>query len=141
MAMPGAKHLMVGIREIDAGTEGLCYVMGRLFDPMVECRRAHGGCDRRDCTRIAAIARYLNRNFARQEQLMETAGYPMGDHHRREHWKLLDQLSHMQASEVCADRDRKVVSEVVARWTTEHIPQCDQMLGNWAVTRRVLDPA
>lgn len=141
MAIPGAQHLAVGIREIDAGTEGLCYLMSRLFDPLVECRRAQGACDRRQCTRIAAIAKFLNRNFARQERLMDEAGYPHGDHHRREHWKLLDQLSRMHGGNVCGERDRGVISEVVGRWTAEHVSECDQALGNWAVTRRVIEPA
>lgn len=140
MPFPGVHHLSVGVREIDAGTEGLCYLMARLFDPLVECRRAHGTCDRTQCTRIAAIIKFAGRNFAGQERLMDAAAYPHGDHHRREHWRLLDQLARMRAANVCADRDRAVVSEVVSRWTSEHVDECDRRLGNWAVTRRVAEP-
>ncbi|CAA7621294.1 conserved hypothetical protein [Magnetospirillum sp. LM-5] len=141
MPIPGHKSLTVGVREIDAGTEGLCYLMNRLFEPMVECRRAGGVCDRTQCTRISALLRYVDRNFLAQEALMEQADYPYEDHHRREHWRLVHQLRRMREGNVCADRDRTVVSEVVGRWMMEHVGECDRRLGNWAVTRRVLDPS
>jgi hemerythrin-like metal-binding protein len=138
--MPGCKNLSVGVREIDAATEGLCYLMGRLFEPLVECRRAAGYCDRTQCTRIDALLRYVDRNFQAQEHLMERVDYPHEDHHKREHWRLLHQLRRMRDANVCADRDRAVVSEVVGRWMVEHAGECDRRLGSWAVTRRVLDP-
>lgn len=130
--------MSTGVREIDRGTESLCYVMGRLFDPGVECRRHHEGhCDRTQCSRITALMRFMDRNFAHQEAMMEQAFYPHGDHHKREHWRMIEQLRHMRAANVCAERDRAVLSEVVARWMHEHVPECDRRLGNWALTRRV----
>ncbi|MCA1907852.1 MAG: hypothetical protein LDL39_05780 [Magnetospirillum sp.] len=132
--------LSTGVRDIDRGTEGLCYVMGRLFEPGVECRRVDGHCDRTQCTRITALLKFMDRNFTHQENLMDEAAYPHLDHHRREHWRILEQLRHMRDANVCADRDRAVVREVVARWMGSHVPQCDRALGSWALTRRVRDP-
>jgi hemerythrin-like metal-binding protein len=141
MPIAGHTSLSTGVREIDRGTEGLCYVMGRLFEPLVECRRQHGRCDRTECTRLTALLKYMGRNFALQEQLMVEAGYPHEDHHRRDHWRIIEQLRHMRAANVCADADRVVVSEVVERWILEHSHECDRRLGNWALTRRVRDPS
>ena len=141
MPMACAGNLSTGVRDIDRGTEGLCYLMGRLFEPGVECRRHDNGhCDRSSCTRITALLRFMDRNFAHQENLMDEADYPHQDHHRREHWRIIAQLRHMRDANVCADRDRAVVREVVARWINEHVPECDRRLGNWALTRRVRDP-
>lgn len=134
------SELSTGVRDIDRGTEGLCYLMGRLFEPGVECRRVDGQCDRTQCTRITALMKYMDRNFTHQENLMDEADYPHQDHHRREHWRILEQLRHMRDANVCADRDRAVVREVVARWMGSHVPHCDRRLGSWALTRRVRDP-
>lgn len=132
--------LSTGVRDIDRGTEGLCYLMGRLFEPGVECRRVDGHCDRTQCTRISALMKFMDRNFTHQENLMVEAQYPHQDHHRREHWRILEQLRHMRDANVCADRDRAVVREVVAHWMGSHVPHCDRTLGSWALTRRVRDP-
>lgn len=141
MPMASPQSLSTGVRDIDRGTEGLCYVMGRLFEPGVECRRQlNGHCDRTECTRLAALTKFLDHTFRQQENLMVEAAYPHEDHHRREHWRIIEQLRHMRDANVCADVDRQVVREVVAQWVSEHIPECDRRLGNWALTRRVRDP-
>lgn len=120
-----------GEREIDADTEGLRWLLGRLFEPMVECRRQFGHCDRTRCTRLSALKTYVSRNFSRQERLMAGIAYPHADHHGREHWKLVDLLSHMHDSNVCADRDRNVVKAVVGRWLDHHSRECDSRLAHW----------
>lgn len=141
MPMVSPTALITGVRDIDRGTEGLCYVMGRLFEPGVECRRHdNGACDRSQCTRITALLKYLDRNFSHQENLMSEAAYPHEDHHRREHWHIIERLRHMRDAKVCADRDRAVVAEVVDRWMRDHVPECDRRLGNWTLTRRVRLP-
>ncbi|CAA7612069.1 hypothetical protein [Magnetospirillum sp. UT-4] len=138
--MAGLQDVKTGVREIDAGTEGLRYLLQRIFEPMVECRRAAGGCDRTRCSRIQAIITYLGHNFDRQERLMDAGGYPHEDHHRRDHWRLIERLRHMYGANVCADEDATVVREVINRWAADHVPECDRRLGRWAVTRRVVEP-
>lgn len=140
MADLGSTELSTGVREIDADTEGLCFLMSRIFDPLVECRRQHGECDRTQCTRIAAIATFLGRSFLRQEALMGQADYPLADDHLADHHALLAQLSAMREAGVCADRDRQVVREAVNRWLGRHNRVCDRPLANWAVTRRLISP-
>lgn len=133
--------LSTGVREIDADTEGLSFLMARIFDPLVECRRRNGcECDHTQCTRIGAILKYVNRGFLRQEDLMTQADYPLAVEHRTEHDALADQLVAMQNAGICADRDRNVVRESVARWQQRHHRGFDRVLANWAVTRRVLSP-
>ncbi|HTH16588.1 MAG TPA: hypothetical protein VL974_08045 [Magnetospirillum sp.] len=141
MSEMGPSGLTTGVREIDADTEGLCFLMSRLFDPLVECRRRYGECDHRQCTRIGAIAKYLDRSFRRQDDLMMSAGYPMADEHQAEHEALVEQLAAMQQACVCADRDRAVVDNAVTLWLLRHHRGFDRLLANWAVTRRVLSPA
>lgn len=136
----GLHSLATGIREIDADTEGLCFLMHRIFDPLVECRRRNGGCDHCQCTRIDAILRYLRRSFDRQETLMASAAYPGENVHRLDHDDLIEQLEAMHAARVCADRDRVLVRETVARWTVGHHRLCDRPLANWTITRRILSP-
>lgn len=136
----GPTELSTGVREIDADTEGLCFLMARIFDPLVECRRRHGECDHVQCTRITAILKFIDRGFQRQDGLMAEADYPLAAEHQAEHDALLDQLVAMQDAGLCADRDRQVVREAVSRWLLRHHRVYDRTLANWAVTRRVLSP-
>ncbi|HLO77284.1 MAG TPA: hypothetical protein VK196_12590 [Magnetospirillum sp.] len=136
----GPTELSTGVREIDADTESLCFLMGKIFDPLVECRRQHGECDRTQCARIAAILKFVDRSFARQDALMEAADYPLAADHRAEHEGLKEQLVAMQSAGICADRDRLVVREAVSQWLLRHNRSFDRLLANWAVTRRVLLP-
>lgn len=129
-----------GVREIDADIEGMNFLMSRIFDPLVECRRRNGECDRVQCARIAAIRRYAQKGFERQAALMGTADYPLTADHRAEHDALLALLAAMGDAGVCGDRDRHVVREAVLRWMLRHHGGCDRQLANWAVTRRVLSP-
>lgn len=139
MPVPGTQHLPVGVRQIDAGTEGLRFLMAHLFEPLVECRRAHGVCARTRCTKLAAIMKFADRNFAGEERLMDEAGFPHAENHRRGHSKLLEQLRRMHAANVCADRDCMAVRDVVVHWMADHMSACDRGLGNWVATRRVAD--
>lgn len=136
----GPTELSTGVRELDADIEGLCFLMARIFDPLVECRRRHGECDRVQCTRIAAILKYVERGFDRQNRLMDAADYPVAEDHRAEHAVLVDQLQAMRDAGLCGDRDRAVLREAVARWLSRHNRGFDRLLANWAVTRRVLTP-
>lgn len=136
----GPAELSTGVREIDADIESLCFLMARIFDPLVECRRQYGECDRSQCSRIAAIAKFLERTFDRQDALMGQAEYPLAADHQADHEALRAQLAAMREAGVCADRDRDVVREAVSRWLTRHNRACDRQLANWAVTRRLLTP-
>lgn len=136
-----AADVMTGVREIDADIEGLCFLMARIFDPLVECRRCYGPCDHSHCTRINAIRTYVERGFRRQDSLMAAAEYPLSADHQAEHLALLNQLAAMIDAGLCADRDRHVVHDAVCRWVARHNSGFDHLLANWAVTRRVLPPS
>jgi hypothetical protein len=140
---PLTQGLETGVPAIDAGNEGLRFLLRHMFEPGVECRRGHGGlgpCDHSRCTRIEAILRYVGRNFAVQERVMTDGAYPAAERHRNEHASLLDRLSVMLDAHVCADREGGKVHDLVVHWMEEHARHCDQPLGRWAVTRRVLEP-
>ncbi len=133
--------LGTGVPEIDAGHEGLSFLLGRLFDAGVECRRRDGGCDHTDCRKIGALATYLGRNFAAEEALMERGSYPPGDEHCRDHLRLIEELREMQAARMCGERDRAIVRHSVDRWAARHHHGADHPLARWAVTRRLLPAA
>lgn len=129
------SQLSTGIREVDADMEGLCFLLGRIFDPGVECRRRFGGCDRRRCTRLQALLRFVQGHFRRQEKWM--GGSRLQDAaHRREHAQLEAKLIQMIADDVCGDRDAAMVREVVIRWMGDHSRRCDRHLSLWADHRQ-----
>lgn len=133
-----SQSLLTGERDIDAGNEGLCFLLSRIFDPTVECRHhEQGGCDHSQCTKIAAILRYVARNFERQEAAMQDTGFPERERHKREHRLLTDGLRSMQAARLCAERDSGVVCDFVTRWANGHVRRCDRPLAEWS---RMLRP-
>jgi len=140
---PLPQVLETGVPAIDAGNEGLRFLLERMFEPGVECRRGHGGrgeCDFSSCSRIEAILRYVARNFTRQEEVMAEGGYPEAERHQSDHASLLVHLEVMLRGHVCAEKDAAKVRDFVAHWASEHALRCDHPFGRWAVTRRVLDP-
>ncbi len=140
---PLTQGLETGIPTIDAANDGLRFLLGRLFEPGVECRRGAGGkgdCDYSRCSRIAAIIRYVERNFASQEDVMCEADYPEAGRHCDDHASLVDRLTTMLKGRVCAEREGDKVHDLVDRWMAEHVRHCDTPFGRWAVTRRVLGP-
>jgi hemerythrin len=139
-----APDAATGVVAIDAGNDGLRFLLDRMFKPGVECRKGAGGrghCDTKACARIDAMLRYLGRNFARQERLMADSSYPEADRHGAEHANLMDSLGIMMKASVCADRDGDKVREFIAHWAGEHVRACDHPLGRWATTRRVVQAA
>ena len=140
---PLAQGLETGVAAIDAANDGLRFLLERVFQPGAECRRgAHGKgeCDFQHCSRIAAIIRYVSRNFVSQEQVMTASSYPEAARHCDDHAKLVDALTIMLKAQICADRDSGKVHDMVAHWMTDHAKGCDAPFGRWAVTRRVLGP-
>ena len=136
-AMP---YLGTGVREIDAGHEGLAFLLARIFEPGVECQRGNGPCDHSHCRKLSAMMSFLGRNFAGEAALMERGDYPYQDSHCDDHLKLVEELKAMQSDRLCAERDRVVVRQLVDRWAVHHLQACDLPLGRWAITRRVVPP-
>ena len=123
-----------GIPAVDHVNDGLRFLLERVFEPGVECRRGvHGGgsCDFDRCSRIDAILRYVSRNFAHQEQVMAEAAYPEVDLHGEDHAALVDNLAVMMRAKVCAERDAAKVQAFVVHWLMEHARRCDYPLGRW----------
>ncbi len=138
---PLTQGLETGVPVIDAANDGLRFLLGRVFEPGVECRRGPGGkgdCTYQCCSRIEAILRYIGRNFAKQEQVMTEAAYPEAGRHGDDHASLVDRLTVMLRAEVCAEREGNRVHDLIAHWMNDHAKRCDTPFGRWAVTRRVL---
>ncbi|TAN75441.1 MAG: hypothetical protein EPN20_02460 [Magnetospirillum sp.] len=140
---PLSQGLETGVPAIDAANDGLRFLLERVFEPGVECRRGPSGkgeCDHSRCSRIEAILRYIGRNFASQERVMAESSYPEAARHGDDHASLLDRLTVMLQAQVCADRESRKVHDLIAHWMIEHAKRCDTPFGRWAVTRRVLGP-
>ena len=109
----------------------------------MECVRGPGGqgeCASLRCSRIEAILRYIERNFASQDRVMTESSYPEAERHRDDHASLVDRLTVMLQAQVCAERESIRVHDLIAHWMTDHAKRCDAPFGRWAVTRRVLGP-
>lgn len=126
-----------GVPVIDAEHQGLVFLLGRIFTPGVECRRAEHGCDHTDCCKIGALASFLGRNFAAEEAMMGQGAYPLDQAHCRDHGRLLGELREMQAAHICGERDHAVVRHSIERWIVRHYSGADFPLARWAITRRV----
>ena len=126
-----------GVPVIDAEHDGLAFLLGRIFTPGVECRRATHGCDHSDCCKISALALFLGRNFTAEEAMMGQGAYPLDQAHCRDHARLLGELREMQAARLCGERDHAVLRHSIERWTARHYPGADYPLARWAITRRV----
>lgn len=140
---PLAQGHETGVAAIDAANDGLRFLLSHMFKPGVECRRGPGGlgeCDYQHCSRIEAILRYVERNFADQEQVMTASSYPEAARHGDDHASLVDRLTIMLQAQVCAERESARVRDFVAHWLSNHAKCCDTPFGRWAVTRRVLGP-
>ncbi len=126
-----------GVPEIDAGHEGLFFLLERIFAAGVECRRPDGACDHADCRKIGALIAFLTRNFAAEEALMGRGSYPQGDGHCRDHLRLMEELRAMQQARICGERDRGLIRHGIDRWAAHHHHDADRPLARWAVTRRL----
>ncbi|OAN51428.1 hypothetical protein A6A04_16045 [Paramagnetospirillum marisnigri] len=138
-----SKITSTGVPAIDAANDGLRFLLERVFEQGVECRRGphgKGECDLTRCSRIDAILRYVRRNFSYQEEVMAEAGFPEAQRHCDDHTALIEKLTIMRDAHVCADKDSTKVHDFIAHWATNHAKTCDQPLGRWAVTRRVVSP-
>lgn len=132
MAKRALRNIGTGLREIDAGNEGLCFLLDRIFaDPLAECRRRHGKCDHSRCTKISALLTYVGRNFADQERMMGLGQYPLLADHSRDHADLVTGLKSMQDARVCASDDAPRVRNFITGWTARHLHACDRPLGAW----------
>lgn len=132
-----------GIPAVDAANDGLRFLLDRVFAPGVECRRGphgKGECDFSRCSRIDAILRYIQRNFAHQEEVMADTGYPETQRHCDDHASLIRHLVVMREAHVCADQESLQVRDFIAHWAADHAKRCDASLGRWALTRQLLEP-
>ena len=75
--------------------------------------------------------------FGVQERALAELGYPEAQRYQDDHTALVERLTIMRDSHVCADRDGSKVHDFIAHWTSEHAKRCDPQLSRWASTRRV----
>jgi hypothetical protein len=123
-----------GIAVVDRVNDGMRFLLERVFEPGVECRRGVGGgghCDFNRCSRLDAIMRFATRNFAHQEQVMAESAYPDINGHGGDHSALVDHLTLLMRARVCADRDAAKVQTFLIHWLMDHARRCDDPLGRW----------
>lgn len=128
----GWSHdLACGARQVDAANEGLFFLIANLFLPGVECKRRNGVCPRDGCGKVAAVLRYLTRNFAAQDKLMAEAGYPDTATHCTAHAELLARLRDLSDRSACGDWEDEKLSSLITAWAVEHVRAHDKLLGEW----------
>ncbi|MBW7851663.1 MAG: hypothetical protein H3C38_14310 [Rhodospirillales bacterium] len=125
-------ELASGVRSIDAGAEGLFFLLNNLFQPGVECHQGTSACRDLGCGKIAAIRRYLVRRFAEEERMMRASGYPDARQHADDHAHMLTRLEALLAAHKCGQCDEAEIRQFVAAWSLDHIFARDKQYGTWA---------
>lgn len=119
-----------GAREIDRANECLEFLLEEMFLKNPPCKGAAVSC-----RKIEDTLRFLARQFAREENLMDRTRYPATAAHRAEHAALLDRIEAMRRDLVCGAYDTAKVYEYLTDWATDHVTRFDQELGHFLASR------
>lgn len=116
------NDLATGIRAIDADHRMLFDITNALHESVVE-----GGKAQSVGPHLAALARYIEEHFEREETFMERSGYPRLAEHMREHQELVQSIHGLQQlhqDNPTALRESQVW-EFLTMWLNQHIRKSD----------------
>jgi len=116
----------LGARALKSTMESLSFLTRQYFEPRVICANPGGTCDR-----IVDTIRFLERNFEREEKMMDRIDYPERVRHKMEHDALLQKLIRMQHAFVCGGYDNAILLTLIDRWQMSHIRAYDEPLGKY----------
>ena len=123
---------LVGIEQVDREHRQLFEIAGRVYDSL------GAGDTAAEAVTEAAVAELLDytaTHFASEEGLMEAAGYPELEAHRRQHQHLLAQARDMEMRAVIGDHDVPVeLTHFLYRWLIEHIEVSDKKFGKFVAS-------
>lgn len=125
---------LVGIEQIDREHRQLFEIAGRVYDSL-GVATDDGAADAAR-TATAELIDYTVTHFASEESLMEAAGYPDLENHRKLHRHLLSQARDMEMRAEFGEQYVPVeLSHFLYTWLVEHIQANDKKFGEFMVSR------
>ncbi len=115
-----------GENDLRSVMESLLYLTGKFFESRVICANPGGTCDR-----IVDTIRFLERNFEREERVMEFICYPEAVYHKKSHEDLLRKLAELKRTLICSGYDNAMLFGLIVDWQKDHIPRFDEPLGKY----------
>lgn len=126
-----AKFL-VGIEQVDHEHRQLFEIAGRLYDALEKGTDAMGAAR----AAVAELFDYTATHFANEEALMEAAGYPELEDHRKLHRHLLARARDMEMRTEFDEQYAPLeLNQFIYNWLVEHIQESDRKFGDFMVAR------
>lgn len=122
-----------GFSEADLPSvmECLSFVTSRFFGPDGRCENPG-----LRCRRISETIRFLERNFEREESMMDAWRFPGAKHHKVAHKELLNHLYQLEHDLYCNNYDNTVLLKLITAWQKEHVSRFDEPLVRYVQEQR-----
>lgn len=126
-------RFLLGIDQIDEQHRQLFLIAARVYDNL------NAGGPTATTTAIQAVGdllRYTETHFASEERLMEAAGYPELESHRKLHRNLLAQARDMELRVELGERNMPLeLNRFIYNWLVDHIQDHDKRFGAFATSQ------
>lgn len=123
------SKFIVGVEQIDREHQQLFELAARVYDGLGASHEEAKAASR---AAVAELLDYTTTHFTSEERLMELAGYPELDTHRRQHGHLLTLARDMEMRAEFGDRSLPVeLSHFITRWLVDHIEASDKRFGEF----------
>ena len=128
------SKFIVGVEQIDRDHQQLFELAGRVYDGLGASGEEAKAASR---AAVAELLDYATTHFTSEESLMELAGYPELDAHRRQHGHLLTLARDMEMRAEFGDQSLPVeLSHFITRWLIDHIEANDKKFGEFIAAGR-----
>jgi len=117
---------LLGIDAIDRQHRRLFEIAGRVYENLSGGDEAHAAV----ASTAAELLDYTATHFADEEAMMQSAGYPGLEAHRREHAELLSKVHDMEMRAGFGERSLPAdMSRFLLAWLVGHIRTSDRKFG------------
>lgn len=108
----------LGVAEMDAEHV-------RMIEMMEQLEAVEGRSDALQTVGkvVKDLGSYVETHFKHEEELMEKAGYPHLDNHRRQHVEFARKVADLRS---CASLDASTIHSMLQQWLGEHIMKIDR---------------
>ena len=128
------SKFIVGVEQIDREHQRLFEIAGRVHDGLSARGEAAEATTR---AAVAELLDYTATHFTSEESLMERAGYPGLEEHRRQHRHLLAQARDMEMRAEIGDLSMPIeLSRFIYRWLVDHIEASDKRIGEFVAAQK-----
>jgi len=128
------SKFIVGVEQIDREHQRLFEIAGRVHDGLSASGKATEAATR---AAVAELLDYTATHFTSEESLMERAGYPGLEEHRRQHRHLLAQARDMEMRAEIGDLSMPIeLSRFIYRWLVDHIEASDKRIGEFVAAQK-----